>query len=65
MSRAPQTFRQRDLTRAVRAVTAAGMSVAKVEVDKDGRIVVVVGEPGKIESQTPLDRWIAQRARTA
>ena len=47
MSRGPQTFRQRDLTRAVRAVTAAGMSVAKVEVDKAGRIVVVVGETNK------------------
>jgi hypothetical protein len=47
MSRGPQTFRQRDMTRAVRAVAAAGMSVAKVEVDKDGRIIVVVGEADK------------------
>jgi hypothetical protein len=43
MSRGPQTFRQGDVTRAVRAVVAAGVSVAKVEVDKDGRIIVVVG----------------------
>jgi hypothetical protein len=47
MSRGPQTFRQRDLTKAVKGVTAAGMSVAKVEVDKAGKIVVVVGEPDK------------------
>jgi hypothetical protein len=47
MSRGPHTFRQRDLTRAVRAVLAAGTPVAKVEVDKAGKIVVIVGEPDK------------------
>jgi hypothetical protein len=51
MSRGPQTFRQRDMTRAVRAVAAAGMSVAKVEVDKAGKIVVVVGEPDKTKAE--------------
>jgi hypothetical protein len=50
MSRRPCVFRQRDVTRAVKAVTAAGVAVAKVEVDRDGKIVVVVGEP----SQNPL-----------
>jgi hypothetical protein len=29
----------------VKGVTAAGVTVAKVQVDKDGKIVVVVGEP--------------------
>ena len=64
MSRGPQTFRQRDVTRAVRAVTAAGMSVAKVEVDKAGKIVVIVGEPNKAtsESDSPLDQWMAKHA---
>jgi integrase len=47
MSRGPQTSKQRDLVRAVKAVAAAGMSVAKVEVDKDGKIIVVVGKPDK------------------
>jgi len=47
MSRGPQNFRQRDVTKAVRAVAAAGMSVAKVEVDKAGKIIVVVGKPDK------------------
>jgi hypothetical protein len=45
MSRRPCVFRQRDMTRAVKGVTAAGVTVAKVQVDKDGKIVVVVGEP--------------------
>jgi hypothetical protein len=49
VSRGPQAFRERDLTRAVRAVAKAGVPIAKVEVDKAGKIVVVVGEPGKAE----------------
>jgi hypothetical protein len=64
MSRRPCVFRQRDVTRAVKAVAAAGVTVAKVEVDKDGKIVVVVGEPGKAEVQNPLDQWIADYADT-
>jgi hypothetical protein len=47
MSRQPCVFRQRDVTRAVKAVAAAGVAVAKVEVDRDGKIVVVVGEPSQ------------------
>jgi hypothetical protein len=43
MSRAAQLFKQSDVVRAVRAVEAAGLSVARVEVDKDGKIIVVVG----------------------
>jgi hypothetical protein len=47
MSRGPQTFRQRDVTKAVKAVVAAGMTVAVVKVQPDGTIVVSVGESDK------------------
>jgi hypothetical protein len=57
MSRRPCVFRQRDVTRAVKAVAAAGVAVAKVEVDKDGKIVVVVGEPDKAEVKTEVNEW--------
>jgi hypothetical protein len=53
MSRRPCIFRQRDVTRAVKAVAAAGVTVAKVEVDKDGKIVVVV--VGADKTQDPAD----------
>jgi hypothetical protein len=42
MSRRPSTFRQRDLTAAVKGVVAAGCAVARVEVSKDGKIIVVI-----------------------
>jgi hypothetical protein len=51
MSRGPQTFRQGDLTRAIRAVRNAGVEVLRVEVDKAGRIVVVTSKQD--ENQTP------------
>jgi hypothetical protein len=41
MTRAPATFRKADLRRAVEAVVAAGQTVARVEVDPNGKIVVV------------------------
>jgi hypothetical protein len=42
LSRGQTTFRQRDLCAAIKAVTAAGCVVARVEVDKTGKITVIV-----------------------
>jgi hypothetical protein len=41
MARGPATFRQRDLMGAVKAMRMAGFEIARVEVDKSGKIVVV------------------------
>jgi hypothetical protein len=41
MSRAPSTFRQQDVTRAVKAVVAAGVGIARVEIDKAGKITII------------------------
>jgi len=51
MARGPLTFKQRDVTAAVKAVIAAGADVSRVEVGKDGKIVVVTQMP----SATPQD----------
>ena len=41
MGRAPSTFRQQDVTRAVKAVAAAGVGIARIEIDKTGKIIII------------------------
>ena len=56
MARAPSTFRQEDVTRAVKAVVAAGVGIARVEIDKTGKIVIVTsGAQAEISELAPLD----------
>lgn len=38
---APARFRQEDLTRAVRGVVKAGVRVGSIEIDPNGRIVIL------------------------
>jgi hypothetical protein len=45
MARGPNTFKQADVTRAVKAVAAAGIEISRVEIDREGKIVVVTGKP--------------------
>jgi DNA-binding MarR family transcriptional regulator len=44
MSRGQQTFKQRDVTKALKAMVKAGI-VGRVEIDKDGKIVIVTARP--------------------
>jgi hypothetical protein len=57
-SRAPSAFRQRDVTRAVKAVIAAGLHVAGVKVSAQGDIEVLTND-AKVQDPTPLDSWMA------
>jgi hypothetical protein len=50
MARRPSNFKQRDVAAAVKGAIAAGCTVARIEVGKDGRIVVIM--IGK-EEQSP------------
>jgi hypothetical protein len=45
VARGALTFRQKDLTRALRATVAAGMVVQRIEIDKYGKITVVAEMP--------------------
>jgi hypothetical protein len=52
VARRPSVFRQSDLTRAVKAVIAAGLHVAGVKVSVQGDIEVVTGEEKTQDSPT-------------
>jgi hypothetical protein len=60
MSRVPSTFKQADVTRAVKAVVAAGVDIARVEIDKSGKIVIVTNrspsESLAVEESNEWDR---------
>jgi hypothetical protein len=57
VSRGPATFRQRDLTAAVKAVVAAGLAIARVEVDKTGKIILIPRKPSPCDLQERSDDW--------
>ena len=45
MARGPLTFKQLDLTRAIKAARAAGLEIARLRVNRDGDIIVEIGKP--------------------
>jgi hypothetical protein len=58
MARAPSTFRQQDVTRAVRAVVAAGVDIARVEIDKTGKITIIaLGAEQRGEQREEANEW--------
>ena len=58
MGRAPSTFRQQDVTKAVKAVTAAGVHIARVEIDKSGKIVIITAElTDRLGELTEANEW--------
>ena len=59
MSRAPSTFRQQDVTRAVKAVAAAGVHIARVEIDKAGKIVIIITDATENQSgeSAEVNEW--------
>jgi len=55
--RGPATFRQRDVTAAVKAATAAGLDIARVEIDKTGKIILITGKPSPCDLHKTSDDW--------
>jgi hypothetical protein len=47
MARGDCTFRQRDLTAAIKAARNAGIENVRVEISRDGKIVVTANTPTK------------------
>ena len=44
MSRGQQTFKQRDVTKALKAAVKAGIAIERFEIDKNGKIVIVTSK---------------------
>jgi hypothetical protein len=59
-------FRQADISRAVKGVRAAGVSVSQIEIGSDGRIVITSGGPQASQPPDEYANWKANRnARAA
>jgi hypothetical protein len=59
MARAPSTFRQRDVTKAVKAMVAAGVDLARVrvEISKTGSITVTANDPEDRGAEKEGNEW--------
>ena len=59
MTRPPATFRQQDVTKAVKAVAAAGVHIARVEIDKAGKIVIITTDATESQSgeSAEVNEW--------
>ena len=57
MRRGPCAFTQRDIARAVRGAEAAGVKIARVDIEpKTGRITIVPASVSTNDGE--LDRWL-------
>ena len=56
MPKGLQIFKQTDLLRAIRTSQKAGLSIARVEIDRDGKIVAVTGEGNTVQEST-VNEW--------
>jgi hypothetical protein len=56
MSRGPATFRQRDAAALIKAAQAAGLHVLRVELDKDGKIVLITSKTGELV-ENEVSEW--------
>lgn len=64
MARTPATFKQTDVTRAVKAVQAAGLEVSGVETAPDGTIRVLTSKCAPVPTSA-LEEWKQRHASTS
>jgi hypothetical protein len=57
MARRETTFRQTDVTRALKASTAAGINIARIEIDKSGKIVLITSGVGPLPADSEQNEW--------
>ena len=57
MSRGPATFRQRDLTAAIRAAEKAGKQVYRVRIARDGQIELITSQIADERDKPEGNEW--------
>ena len=61
-----QAFREADVSRALRAAQSVGLAIGRVEIDQDGKIVIVSARPETADClEDPNDALAALRRRNA
>ena len=55
MSRGQQTFKQRDVTKALKAALKAGIAIERFEIDKNGKIVIVTAKAVTAKAEDAVD----------
>lgn len=55
MANTRATFKQADLTRAYKGVTAAGVEVERVEIDPEGKIIIIPRGSTPTRGANPCD----------
>lgn len=66
MARVRLTFRQRDVTAAIKAVERSGHTAYRVQIGRDGSIILeltptATNEPAS-DPSNPVDEWLAKHA---
>jgi hypothetical protein len=56
MARASSTFRQADVTRAIRGARAAGVDKVRIEITRDGKLVIIAGDELEPKESNEWDR---------
>ena len=57
-------FKKTDVTRAMKAVLAAGVAISGIEIEPaTGKITITTSGTSGAEKITDLDRWMAENAR--
>jgi hypothetical protein len=53
----PSPFRQRDVTKAIKAAVAGGFQIGRVEVAQDGRIVLISEKTAPDRDEGEVNEW--------
>jgi hypothetical protein len=64
MKRKPLAFKQRDVTRAIRALQTSGVKCGRIEIKPDGTITLFIGDqpPSKEDTTKLIEDFIAEHA---